>query len=59
MKTLEPLLNTGNVLQPPFGFNNQASEGKPSQEDMLEIFILETKASSKKLSQDQTTSKLT
>ncbi|XP_022857587.1 uncharacterized protein LOC111378584 [Olea europaea var. sylvestris] len=36
--------NNANVLQPPLGYNNQASDGKPSLEDILETFISETRS---------------
>ncbi|GMN73183.1 hypothetical protein TIFTF001_056063, partial [Ficus carica] len=35
--------NNRNVLQPPPGFNQQAVEKKPSVEDLLSTFIVETR----------------
>jgi hypothetical protein len=47
--------NNANVLQPPSGFNNQASsEGKPSLEDILGTFISETRSRFNKDSPDLT-----
>ncbi|XP_022880834.1 uncharacterized protein LOC111398110 [Olea europaea var. sylvestris] len=36
--------NNRNTLQPPTGFNNQHSEGKPSLEDILGTFISKTRS---------------
>ena len=36
--------NNKNVLQPPFGFSNKQVEKKPTVEDLLGIFITETRS---------------